>query len=149
MELRYECDYRWEDLAGESNMRRHCASCDQHVYNISNMTADQARRLIETYEGSGRRLCVNFVRRDGRIVHRGDPMEQLAQVESQRHGAAKLLATALLVHTGFAAFAENPKDYWMDPFKGAASAVSSVIDELTRKKPEGYTRDQVVTGVMF
>lgn len=118
MDSNFECDLRWDDLVGESNMRRHCDRCDRNVYNLSGMTREQAARLIRLHEGAP--LCIHYVRRDGRIVHEGDPLQQL---RSQRQGSRRLVAAAMAVHAAFAAIADRPAEALFDPFKYVVDAL--------------------------
>ena len=120
MELRFECERTWEDLDGDDDVRRHCSECDHPVYNLSGMTRRQARRLFD--EHGDDIPCVRFVSRAGRIVHNGDPLEQLRR---QRHGARKLLAGAVAIHAIVFALSDDPGAYWYDPF-GASTAVLEV-----------------------
>lgn len=59
------CPASWRGMRGGDRVR-HCTHCDRKVYNLSNMTRDEAADLIEQAEG---RLCVRFYRRtDGMIM---------------------------------------------------------------------------------
>lgn len=141
MKLKFECPLTWNDLAGTSTIRRHCDRCDHAVYNLSGMTRDQARRALALHEGAGKKMCVHFVSRNGQIVHDGDP---LLQLEGQRRGAGKLLAAALLVQTAFAIVADEPSDFYFDPF----AAIGVTLNEPVEQKFEPST-DVVAMGVVF
>lgn len=141
MELGYYCDLVWNDFDGESDTRRHCSSCDQHVYNISNMTKAQAERVIEQHRDKG--ICVHFVQRDGRVVHKGDPLTQL---RAQRKGARRLLALALIGQAGFLALADDPADAFFDPFAAAADALFLDQGEIEAKFEEA--NQSVVSGMV-
>lgn len=117
MQMRFECELTWEQLDGEDDVRRHCAECDRGVYNLSGMTRKQAVRLFARHDDDI--PCVRFVSRDGRIVHNGDPLEQL---RAQRFGARKLLAGAVALQVVFVAFTDDPSQHWYDPF-GALTAL--------------------------
>ena len=60
------CKESWADMQGDARVR-HCLRCDQNVYNLSDMTRDEAESLIRAKEG---KLCVRFFRRkqDGTIL---------------------------------------------------------------------------------
>jgi hypothetical protein len=59
------CKADWNAMVGDERVRE-CAKCDKRVYNLSNMTRDEAEALIVEKEG---RLCVRyFQRRDGTII---------------------------------------------------------------------------------
>jgi hypothetical protein len=65
------CSASWEEMAGDDR-RRLCAHCDRHVYNLSEMTRDEAMALIFQKEG---RLCARFYRRaDGTVLTRDCPV---------------------------------------------------------------------------
>lgn len=51
------CHESWEAMTG-SKITRHCDKCDQAVNNLSEMTADQAARLLEKYQG--KHICVRY-----------------------------------------------------------------------------------------
>ncbi len=59
------CPARWADMAGDDRAR-FCAQCQKHVYNLSEMTAEDASDLIGEKEGN---LCVRFYQRaDGTVL---------------------------------------------------------------------------------
>jgi hypothetical protein len=61
------CPASWRDMDGNDQVR-HCSQCDRNVYNLSNMSRDEAAALIEETEG---RLCVRYYRRrDGTMMTR-------------------------------------------------------------------------------
>ena len=59
------CSALWGQMAGDDRAR-FCAQCQKHVYNLSNLTADEAAALIREREGS---LCARFYQRaDGTVL---------------------------------------------------------------------------------
>ena len=63
---RTRCEADWNAMIGDSRVR-HCGTCNQHVYNLSAMTADEVTRLAETVDGP----CVRFfTRSDGTLITR-------------------------------------------------------------------------------
>jgi hypothetical protein len=61
------CSEKWDDMPGGDRVRS-CARCRHHVYNLSEMAAADAARLIRESEGG---LCVRFYRRpDGTLLTR-------------------------------------------------------------------------------
>lgn len=59
------CPARWESMAGDDFVR-HCPECNKNVYDLSQLTAEQAANLIRRKEGN---LCIQlFRRRDGTIL---------------------------------------------------------------------------------
>ena len=142
MKLKYTCYLNWSDLDGASNTRRHCGDCSRDVFNISAMTRQQAEQVIEEHRERG--LCVRFAKRDGQIVHRGDPLEQL---RSQRTGLRRLLAVALIGQAGFLALSEDPAEHFFDPFAAAASTIDESVNTVEQKFKAA--NESVVMGVVF
>jgi hypothetical protein len=59
------CTARWGDMTGDARVRA-CGDCKKNVYNLSEMTRDEAEALILEKEG---RLCVRYYQRaDGTIL---------------------------------------------------------------------------------
>jgi hypothetical protein len=59
------CQTDWQAMRGDDRVR-FCGQCEKHVYNLSQMTRQQAERLIRKTNGN---LCARFERRaDGGIV---------------------------------------------------------------------------------
>jgi hypothetical protein len=59
------CGASWDAMAGDARVRA-CGDCQKNVYNLSDMTRDEAEALIREKEG---RLCVRYFQRaDGTIL---------------------------------------------------------------------------------
>lgn len=59
------CETNWEAMQGDDRVR-HCSHCDKHVYNLSQMTRQQAEALLSKTNG---KLCARFERgADGGIL---------------------------------------------------------------------------------
>jgi len=59
------CSAEWAKMSGDQQVR-HCGDCKKNVYNLSEMTREEAETLIIAKEG---RLCVRyFQRKDGTIL---------------------------------------------------------------------------------
>jgi hypothetical protein len=89
------CTADWNAMTpidAETERVRHCGSCEKNVYNLSQMTRDEAEALILAKEG---RLCVRyFQRKDGTILLK-DCTVGVANGRKRRliaAGAAALLA---------------------------------------------------------
>jgi hypothetical protein len=92
------CSADWEKMTGDERVRA-CADCNKNVYNLSNMTRDEAEALIIEKEG---KLCVRyFQRKDGTILLK-DCVIGVAQKRKRRLIAAG--ATALLAGGGVLAY---------------------------------------------
>lgn len=86
-------------MHGDSRVR-HCGECNLNVYNLSEMTRQEAESLIARREG---RLCVRFYRRaDGTIITRNCPkgLQRIVRRVSRIAGAA--LSAAMSFGTAFA-----------------------------------------------
>jgi hypothetical protein len=87
------CTADWAKMTGDERTR-HCGDCNKNVYNLSQMTRDEAEALILAKEG---RLCVRyFQRKDGTILLK-DCTVGVANGRKRRliaAGAAALLAGA-------------------------------------------------------
>lgn len=65
------CQSDWDQMYGDER-RRFCKECKLNVYNLSDMTRDEAERFVMNSEG---RLCVRFFRRkDGTILTQDCPV---------------------------------------------------------------------------
>lgn len=66
------CAESWEAMSGDARVR-HCQRCNQNVYNLSEMTRDEAQALLVEKEG---KLCARYFRRkqDGTILTRDCPV---------------------------------------------------------------------------
>jgi len=92
------CTADWNKMTGDERVRA-CADCNKNVYNISELTRDEAEALIVAKEG---KLCVRYYqRKDGTILLK-DCVIGIAQSRKRRVIAAG--AAALLAGGGFAAY---------------------------------------------
>lgn len=66
------CKEDWAQMTGDARVR-HCVRCDQNVYNLSDMTREEAEALIIAKEG---KLCARYFRRkqDGKILVKDCPV---------------------------------------------------------------------------
>jgi hypothetical protein len=65
------CSADWNEMYGDDR-KRFCGDCKLNVYNLSNMTRDEAEDIIIASEG---RVCVTFYRRpDGTVIVRDCPV---------------------------------------------------------------------------
>ncbi len=66
------CKASWRKMKGDDRVRN-CAKCELNVYNISEMSREEAAELIANTEG---RLCIRlWRRRDGTVITKDCPME--------------------------------------------------------------------------
>lgn len=65
------CHAAWDDMHGDERVR-FCGSCQKNVFNLSEMSREDAEALITRTEG---RLCVRFYRRgDGTVLTQDCPV---------------------------------------------------------------------------
>jgi hypothetical protein len=58
-EFIYVCDKKFEDLEGESERERFCASCHFQVLNFDAMTPAEQAEILQGAIQSGERLCAS------------------------------------------------------------------------------------------
>lgn len=81
------CGADWNEMRGTES-RRFCTMCQLNVYNISNMTREEAEDLFLENEG---RICVRLYRReDGTVITKNCPvgLKKLTQKVSRTATAA-------------------------------------------------------------
>lgn len=104
------CGESWDAMEGDGRVR-FCGRCRLNVYNFSEMTEAELRRLVERREG---RLCGRFFRRrDGTVLTRDCPV-------GWRRKAAFALAAALalLALVGVALALRSASDEGDPPLPG-------------------------------
>ncbi|HEU0031492.1 MAG TPA: hypothetical protein VFQ53_12725 [Kofleriaceae bacterium] len=88
------CSAEWSKMTGDDHVR-HCGDCNKNVFNLSELTRDEAEALIIEHEG---KLCVRYYqRKDGTILTR-DCTIGIARRRRRRLVAAG--AAAMLVGGG-------------------------------------------------
>lgn len=91
------CQADWDDMHGTDRVR-HCDDCQLNVYNLSEMTREDATRLVEQTEG---RLCVRFHRRDdGTVLTRDCPTGLAALRRRARLAYARVAALVSILVAG-------------------------------------------------
>ena len=86
------CGESWQGMEGDERVR-FCAQCQHKVYNLSEMTMQEAEELISRHEGI---LCVRYYQRlDGTVMTRECPIGVAKAQRSFRRGIA-ILASVLL-----------------------------------------------------
>lgn len=89
------CSANWDEMYG-NDRQRHCGDCKMNVYNLSEMTKQEAENLIMNAEGL---LCARFYRRaDGTILTKDCPVGWKAFKKSMSRfwtATASIVLTAL------------------------------------------------------
>lgn len=96
------CHVGWDQMTGDAR-RRFCDACSLHVYNLSDMTADEAEGFVRAAEGLPERTCVRFYARgDGTVITKDCPVglaglrKRLATVAATVVAAAGILVATVL-----------------------------------------------------
>jgi hypothetical protein len=111
------CNASWDDMRGNERVR-FCGKCEKNVYNLSELTDDEAEALVYEHEG---KLCARFFRRKDGTMLTSD-----CQVGSRRR---KRLALATL---GLAAAAAAGGCYG---FGAAPKPVMGAIEMVPMNTP--------------
>lgn len=96
------CNADWSQMSGDDRVRA-CGQCNKRVYNLSEMTRDEAQALLISLEG---KLCARYFRRaDGTILTKDCAVgvQRRRRIRWIAAGAAALLGTgaaALFAHRG-------------------------------------------------
>jgi hypothetical protein len=104
------CPVRWDDMQGDERVR-FCGQCSLNVYNLSEMTREEAEKLILSKQG---RLCAGFFRRaDGTVITRDCPVGLRAARMRAARSAGRVAAAAALLLSGTLAL--GAKRGWWSP----------------------------------
>src|SRR4051794_19572764 len=85
------CPADWNAMQGDARVR-FCDECKLHVYNLSELTREEADRLVAKHEG---RLCVRFYQRADGTVITSDCEGGLRRAIQRTRRVATLVASAL------------------------------------------------------
>ncbi|HVT13577.1 MAG TPA: hypothetical protein VHE55_15030 [Fimbriimonadaceae bacterium] len=96
LQIAKPCPASWDEMSGDERVR-HCALCRKNVYNLSAMSRDEIRRLIEEREG---KFCARMFRRDDGKVMTSDCPKGLAKA-GRRFAASLLASSAFVLTVGF------------------------------------------------
>ena len=86
------CPASWRQMAGD-DCARHCSLCDQTVYDLSAMTADEVALLLGAHDED---VCVRLYRRaDGTVMTRDCPNGVGSRIRGYVFWAAVAVVTLL------------------------------------------------------
>jgi hypothetical protein len=147
------CKADWAAMTGDEQVR-HCALCKKNVYNLSSMTAEDARTLLLEKEG---KLCVRFYqRKDGTMLTADCPTgvrrKQVRWVAAMASAASFVLAGAAFVldSGGFGQAAQrlrmmvtgescsSPRTYQGEAVMGAVVVDPSELKRMPAPPSETY-----------
>src|SRR5437868_2147753 len=87
------CQVSWDEMQGDDR-ERFCAHCRLNVYNLSEMSRDEAEGFVRDREG---RTCIRFFQRsDGTMITRECPVG----LRAVRQRLARMLAGAATIIAG-------------------------------------------------
>jgi hypothetical protein len=95
------CDVDWDNMFGDEQVR-FCGQCKLNVYNLSEMTKQEAELLVSRTEG---RLCVRYYRRrDGSIITQNCPVGLRSLQRRVSRIAGAICTTVLSFFAGITAY---------------------------------------------
>lgn len=99
------CHAEWNDMVGNDRVR-FCGQCEKSVYNLSQMTRQEALDLVQEKEGN---LCVRFFRRhDGTMITTDCPVGVHHKIRRRRKTAGVFASVASLLFMSGCANEEAP-----------------------------------------
>lgn len=119
------CQSSWDKMSGDATVR-FCQECKLNVYNLSNMSTNEAEALILGKEG---RVCVRFYRRqDGTILTDNCPvgLRRIRNFGRQVAAAIALAISSIIMLGNHSAFAEKNK--CPEPLMGAMSSPPTLTE---------------------
>lgn len=95
------CNADWDEMIGD-NRKRYCADCKLNVYNLSDMTKDEAENFLINSES---RVCVKFYRRqDGTVLINDCPVGWRAVKRKVSRLSKAVFASFVGIFSGIFAF---------------------------------------------
>lgn len=95
------CSANWDEMFG-SERRRFCSQCKLNVYNLSEMTREEAENFLINAEG---RVCLRVFRRaDGSVITGNCPVGWQALKRRASRAAAAIMALLITVFSGILSF---------------------------------------------
>ena len=93
------CSARWEDMTGDERSR-FCQHCKKHVYNFTEMSAEEVTALIEEKEG---RVCARIYQRaDGKALTENCPRGFALVSRRMKFAVCSVIAFLLVMGAAFA-----------------------------------------------
>ncbi|MFK8002032.1 MAG: hypothetical protein AB8H86_20720 [Polyangiales bacterium] len=133
IDVKSPCDEPWSEMEVVEPGKRNCALCAQNVYDLSEMTKDEAEALV--FESTGR-VCVRFFRRrDGTVVTSDCSPVRFRQLRdagrSSLRFAAKVVGAVVTILSvlGIARFAGFSPFGWMSSPTTGDIAVQGAVPE--------------------
>ena len=129
------CPADWEQMTGDERVR-FCDLCHLNVYDISQLTRNEAASLIANTEG---RICARLYRRtDGTIITGDCPVGLRALRQHTAKAAAAIFATLMSLCS--TAFGQDPSAKEKSPNKQTIT--------ITKKAWDSSSEDGVLSGTI-
>jgi hypothetical protein len=129
------CRADWDKMHGDDKTR-FCQSCAKNVYNLSDMTHDEAEALVREKEGQ---LCVRFFQRaDGTVLTNDCPVGTKSSRRAGRVSAAMLtiLAAPFLMVSAALAGTHANKANLVESLRNTA-VVGALMNKLSPQQMRG------------
>jgi hypothetical protein len=124
------CREDWSTMEGDDRVRA-CARCNQNVYNLSEMTREEAHALVVAREGE---VCVKYFRRsDGTILTKD------CTVGKQRRRHRRFLAAGIVasIVAGVVGFVGGAKPVQVQPASTERFYLGGAPDRLAQELEPG------------
>lgn len=103
------CPADWSKMAGDDRVR-HCNACNLNVYDLSEMTREEATRLVFETEG---RVCARFYRRNDGTVVTNDCPRGIAVLRKRLRRWSTAVASFLGISLSGSVSCANKKEMWL------------------------------------
>jgi len=128
------CTETWSAMRGDGRVR-HCGTCDQNVYDLSELTRTEAEALLREKEG---KLCARYYRRsDGAVMTKDCPSGTLRPRRGRWYAGAIVALFGLIA--GWLSLRKPEPEYTLGSvgyFEPPPATLHDVLDERFPTKPE-------------
>jgi len=128
------CTETWSAMRGDARVR-HCGTCDQNVYNLSELTRAEAEALLRQKEG---KLCARYYRRsDGAVMTKDCPSGTLRPRRGRWYAGA--IAALFGLIAGWLSLRKQEREYTLGSvgyFEAPPATLHDMLDERFPPKPE-------------
>lgn len=90
------CTASWGSMRGDLRVR-HCGQCDKNVYNVAEMTREEAEDVIRTHEGE---VCMRLYQREDGTILTADCPDGVKRRRRRRMAAGALLSAGAAFGAG-------------------------------------------------
>jgi len=126
------CNASWDEMKGDERAR-FCGECERNVYNVAELTRDEAKSLIRTKEG---RVCLRlYQRQDGTVITADCP---IGRRRKWLVAAAAATATATAAAAGLGWILRDELEV-IEPMMGDIAPVPQPDDEGTKPQTGDIT----------